>query len=111
MYAIAHCLQEIVEASNTDFIVLMSESDYPFKTGEYIYHYISESNKDFATVSVLPNDNPLHSPGGYWIEGGMRRVKCYAVRFGNKGVATIEPQAMNWGNILQFGKILIMSHI
>ena len=107
VYAIAHCLQEIVEASNTDFIVLMSESDYPIKSGEYIHHYISESNKDFATVSVLPNDNPLHSPGGYWIEGGMRRVKCYAVRFGNKGIATIEPQAMNWGNIRQFGKLLL----
>lgn len=85
----------------------MSESDYPIKSGVYIHHYISESNKDFATVSVLPNDNPLHSPGGYWIEGGMRRVKCNAVRFGNKGIATIEPQTMNWGNIRQLGKLFL----
>ena len=107
VYAIAHCLKEIVEASNTDFIVLMSETDYPIKSGVYIHHYISESNKDFATLSALLNDNPLHSPGGYWIEGGMRRVKCYAVRFGNKGIATIEPQTMNWGKIRQLGKLFL----
>lgn len=34
-------------------------------------------------------------------------MKCYAIRFGNKGIATIEPQAMNWGNIRQFGKLLL----
>lgn len=107
VYAIAHCLKQISEHIDTNYVVLMSESDYPVKDNCYIMKYLLNSRKDFATVSPLPCENPLHAPYGYWVEGGMRRVNCYAVRFGTKGIATIEPKKLNWGNVRQFGKLLI----
>lgn len=107
VYAISYCLKRIVEIGKADYIVLMSESDYPVKSSDYIQQFFNRIDKDFATAHELPCDNPLGAPDGYWIEGGMRRVNAYAVRFGKKGVATIEPGVINWGNIRQFGKLIL----
>lgn len=64
---------------------------------------------DFATATPLPCEHPLQNKTCYWLEGGMRRVKAYPLRFGKKGIASIEPRIINWGNIRQFGKLLIKS--
>lgn len=99
--AIANSLKEIAEKISTDYVILMSESDYPVKSSEYIQNFFNSTDKDYAIIKKFP------VPG--WIEGGMRRIKCYAVRFGNKGIATIEPRALNWENLRQFGKLLLQA--
>lgn len=107
--ATVHCLKHISKNYDTDYVILMSESDYPIKSPEYIASYLENSNKDFATSSLLPCAHPLENKNCYWLEGGMRRVKAYPLRFGPKGIASIEPRTINWGNIRQFGKLLLHS--
>ena len=105
--ATASCLEYISNYYDTDYVILMSESDYPVKTPEAIASYLERNNMDFATATPLPCEHPLQNKACYWLEGGMRRVKAYPLRFGKKGIASIEPRMINWGNIRQFGKLLI----
>ena len=89
-----------------DYVCLMSEADYPVKTPEYISQYLEKSQKDHILINQLPCENPLETPGGSWLEGGRRRIECYALRLGDKQIASIEPHKLNWGNIRQLVKIL-----
>lgn len=105
--ATAHCLEYISANYDTDYVVLMSESDYPVKSADYISSYLQKSKKDFATANLLPCDHPLNNKNCYWMEGGMRRVNAYALSLNKKSIVSIEPKTMNWGNIRQFGKLLL----
>lgn len=109
VYATIGGLKEICRTHDDGWIILMSESDYPVKTIEYIKDYLSLRPKDYIKSSPLPCDNPLGYPGNYWIEGGMRRVNSYALRLGPQKIATIEPRTFNWGNMRQFGKVLLFN--
>lgn len=102
-------LKEIMKRwPDTDRVILLSESDYPVKSAEYIKQYLSSKGEvDFEIATPLPDENPMRSPGGYWLEGGRRRLECYALRLGAKSIATIEPRRFNIGNIRQLGKVVI----
>lgn len=102
-------LREIMRLwPDTERVVLLSESDYPVKSSEYILRYLKEhSDVDFEIATPLPNDNPMHTPGGHWLEGGRRRLECYALRLGAKQIATIEPRKLNMGNVRQMGKVAL----
>ncbi len=105
--AIESCLRDIIKNIRTDYVILMSESDYPVKPAHYIHKILASAHQDFVTSSKLPNNNPLHTKGSFWLEGGRRRLECYPVRLNNRSIATIEPRKFNWGNFRQFGKICI----
>lgn len=108
VYATLYCLSEIVERHKNGHVVLMSESDYPVKTAEYINHYLTNNaDRDFIKITPLPAMNPLDTPKSYWLEGGTRKIKCYALRLTGRMIATIEPRRMNWGNIRQFIKVFL----
>jgi len=89
-----------------DYVCLLSESDYPVKSVDYISNYLSKSGKDHILINPLPCENPLETPGGHWLEGGRRRVECYALRLNPKQIATIEPRKLDLGNVRQMIKIL-----
>lgn len=105
--ATAHCLEYISANYDTDYVVLMSESDYPVKSADYISSYLQKSKKDFATANLLPCDHPLDNKNCYWMEGGMRRVNTYALYLNKKSIVSIEPKTVNWGNMRQFGKLML----
>ncbi len=102
--ALIDSCKEIVEMSDCDFIVLLSGTDFPLKNKEYIDRFLtSNHDRDFIEGFPIPS-NDCH-----WLEGGRRRLECYALRIGDKDIATIEPQVLNLGNVRQFGKILLKS--
>lgn len=103
MYAIMSSIKSILSLWDTDYIILMSESDYPVKSPDYIKSYLHNHNCDFCCYQKFPHNK--------WVEGGFRRVSCYALHYGNKLAATIEPRALNWGNIRQLGKLLLRSPV
>lgn len=105
-YAVRDCLHDIAKRCHGEYIVLMSESDYPVKNNDYIQTYLSGKQKDFITATPLPHPNPLHTPKGSWLEGGRRRYECYLLRLATKSLATIEPRRFNFGNFRQFVKVL-----
>lgn len=105
--ATAYCLEYISVNYDTEYVILMSESDYPVKSADYISSYLQTTQKDFATANLLPCNHPLDNKNCYWLEGGLRRVNAYPLRYGQKGIASIEPRAINWGNVRQFGKLLL----
>jgi len=105
VFAVVDALKEAMQW-NWDYVCLLSESDYPVKSVEYISDYLQNSNKDHILIKKLPCDNPLETPGGHWLEGGRRRYECYALRLTPKQIATIEPQKLNYGNLRQIVKIL-----
>ena len=59
VHATAYCLRRISENFDTDYVILMSESDYPVKTPEEIASYLKRNNMDFATANPLPCEYPL----------------------------------------------------
>lgn len=89
-----------------DYVCLLSESDYPVKSVDYISNYLYKSDKDHILINPLPCENPLETPGGHWLEGGRRRYECYALRLSTKQIATVEPRKINIGNIRQAIKII-----
>ena len=107
VYATISGIKEICEQHEDGHIVLMSESDYPVKSLNYIKEYLNTNDVDYIKISPLPCFNPLGTPCSFWLEGGMRRVNCYALRLTSKQIATIEPRKLNWGNCRQFGKVLL----
>lgn len=90
-----------------DYVCLLSESDYPVKSAEYISDYLSKSGKDHIMVNKLPCDDPLGNGLSNWLEGGRRRTDCYALRLSDKEIATIEPRRIDSGNIRQLIKVLL----
>lgn len=106
VYAILQCLADIHSKGLGDYVVLMSESDYPLKSPEYINHYLQSHFKDYIITTPLPHPNPLNTPDGHWIEGGRRRLECWPVKLNSKMIASIEPLMFNFGNARQFAKVL-----
>lgn len=105
-FAILDCLRGIKSKCHGDYVVLMSESDYPVKSNSYIESTLRNNPMDYVTITRLPHPNPLHTPGGHWLEGGRRRLECYPVRLQAKSIATIEPRVLDFGNLRQFVKVL-----
>lgn len=104
-YAVLETLREAL-TQHWDYVCLLSESDYPVKSPQYIAQYLENSGKDHILINQLPCRNPLETPGGYWSEDGMRRVNAYALRLSSHSIATIEPRKFNVGNLRQFVKVL-----
>ena len=105
-FTILYCLRDIQRRCHADYIILMSESDYPIKSNWYIRQTLAEKRKDFITITPLPHPNPLHTPEGHWLEGGRRRYECYALRLKANSLATIEPKRFDLGNFRQFVKVM-----
>lgn len=98
------CCHSILERLNSDFVILLSGTDYPIKTREYIEEYInSHPNTDFIQGQKIPSQDC------HWLEGGRRRLECYALPLGGKNIATIEPRKLDRGNLRQLGKIALKS--
>lgn len=96
--------REICATIKSDYVILLSGTDYPIKTRQYIEDYInSHPNTDFIQGQKIP------SPDCHWLEGGRRRLECYALPLGGKNIATIEPRKLDWGNLRQLGKIALNS--
>lgn len=96
------CCKEILRNRNVDFVILLSGADYPVKSVQYINEYIaSHPNTDFIQGQQIPNSDC------HWLEGGRRRLECYALHLGGKNIATIEPRKIDFGNLRQFGKIAL----
>lgn len=106
-FAVANGLNELIKEIDFDYVILLSESDYPVKKANYIHKYLERSLKDHILTNPLPCDNPLSIPKGKWNEGGRRRISCYALRLNDKSIATIEPKKCNYGNIKQLLKVII----
>lgn len=105
-FALLNCLHDIQKRCNGDYVILMSESDYPVKSNDYIHQVLANKQKDFVTITPLPHPNPLHTPGGHWLEGGRRRYECYFLRLKANSLATIEPRKFTFGNLRQFIKVV-----
>lgn len=103
VYAIMSSIKSIISLWDPEYIILMSESDYPVKSTHYIKSYLRNHDCDFCSYQKFPYNK--------WVEGGYRRVNCYALHYGNKQAATIEPRVLNWGNIRQYGKLLLQSPV
>ena len=107
VYATYESIKEIVGLHPSGYVVLMSESDYPVKTIEYIKKYLQAQGKNFIVTNKIPCYNPIENSNNFWIEGGLRRCNCYTLFLKSRQIATIEPKVINWGNFRQFGKVLI----
>ena len=83
----------------------MSERDYPVKPIEYIKRFLADNDKNYIVTNKLPCYNPIENSNSFWIEGGMRRYKCYTLYLNPRQIATIEPKKINWGNCRQFGNL------
>lgn len=93
------CCEKAIELNDDGFCILLSGSDYPVKSNEYIQEYLEKHNLDFITGTPLP-----HIKG--WLEGGRRKIECYALRLQPQKIASIEPHVYNLQNIRQFIKVL-----
>lgn len=102
--SVLSCCREIYSKIETDYIILLSGTDYTIKDIGYIEKYIqTHPNTDFIQGQKIP------SPNCHWLEGGRRRLECYALPLGGKNIATIEPRKLDWGNLRQLGKIALNS--
>ena len=107
VYATYDCLCEIHDRHPEGYVILMSESDYPAKKIFYIKEYLAKQRKDYIVTQKLPCINPIEKSNCFWLEGGRRRYDCYALFLRKRWIATIEPRVLNWGNIRQFGKVIV----
>lgn len=93
--------QALKNFTEADYFILLSGNCFPVKTADYICKYIHDSGfANFITSFRIPSDDCA------WLEGGRRRLNCYAVRVNQRDIATIEPGKINCGNMRQFGKII-----
>lgn len=101
--AVMNCSKEaLLKFPDSYYFILLSGNCFPLKTGIYIRDYIESHGKfNFITGSKIP------SLDCSWLEGGRRRLACYAIRIGPRDIATIEPRKIDIGNLRQFGKILL----
>lgn len=94
-------LSEIVRLNLGDFVLLLSEADYPVKSRSYIEQYIASNYHDFIQGYSLPSSVLP------WQEGGRRKLECYALRLRSKMIATIEPRVLDSHNLRQLAKVLL----
>jgi len=100
--AIVNSLRVIISETDSSHVILLSGTDYPLKNSSYIKAFFNE-NHDFDFIE----GKPFPSPKCSWLEGGRRRLECYALRLGSKEIATIEPYKINLGNARQFAKVVL----
>ena len=69
--AIINGLIELCNTKNNfDYVILLSEQDYPLKTNKYISNFLSQNyGKEFLEFEPLPRKR--------WIEGGINRITRY----------------------------------
>lgn len=100
--AIVNSLRVIINETDSDHVILLSGTDYPIKNSSYIKAFFNK-NHDFDFIE----GKPFPSPKCTWLEGGRRRLECYALRLGPKEIATIEPHKIDLGNARQFAKVIL----
>ncbi len=105
-FAVASSMIELSSFTKFDYVVLLSESDLPVKTPDYIHAFLQNSNCDHILCNPLPCENPLGVPNCKWIEGGRRRIACYSFRLNDKNIATVEPRSLSFNNFKQLIKVL-----
>lgn len=94
--------QAINDNRNTEYFVLLSGECMPVKSANYINSYIETHGlANFMTASSIPSDNCS------WLEGGRRRLECYAVRLSSRDIATIEPRSLDYENFRQIVKAIL----
>lgn len=94
--------QAISDDRKFDYFILLSGSDVPVKRAAYIRKYLEAHNlSNFMIGSQIP------SPTVGWLEGGRRRLECYAVRLSERDIATIEPRRFDYGNFRQIVKTIV----
>ena len=104
--AVMESSKEAMEKTQADYYVLLSGNDVPVKSSEYIKHYIEQHGlKNYVTGQLIPSKNSS------WLEGGRRRIACYAVRTGRRDIATIEPRKFDMGNFRQIIKVLLKCNL
>lgn len=98
--ALNYCCEEALKLKS-DYFVLLSGSDYPVKSAQYIHRYFeSHSKYNFIEGLRLPNSKCS------WAEGGRRRTECYALVL-NRRVASIEPRRFDYHNFRELAKVLV----
>ncbi|OUN79587.1 beta-1,6-N-acetylglucosaminyltransferase [Bacteroides sp. An51A] len=98
--AVLKCCKKALEINGNDgYCILLSGTDYPVKSSSYIQNYLINNFYDYITGYPLP-----HMMN--WLEGGRRKISCYALRIAPQKIATIEPHVYNWNNLRQFMKVL-----
>lgn len=98
--------QAIKDFPDADYFILLSGNCFPVKTPNYINSYLSK----LGGINLVYGAK-IPSKTCRWLEGGRRRLECYSVRISSRDIATIEPRCLSWGNIRQFGKIIIGHNI
>lgn len=84
----------------SDYVILLSNNDYPIKTAEYIYEFVCLNKElNFIEGELFPNT--------FWAEGGMPRIKGFSFSLSNRRIATILPYRIGIYNLRQFVKVLI----
>lgn len=96
-------LQVAISQNPNGYCILLSESDYPIKTNEYIKTYLENNPYNFICGQKIPFFKG-------WLEGGRRKTECYALRLSNKRIASIEPHKYNLSNLRQLIKVILYNH-
>lgn len=98
------CCNEIKEQCKGEVICLLSGSDYPVKSNDYIYNYLHQNRTKNFIIGM-----PLPSLECNWTRNGNLRLRGYALRLKSRSIASIEPRVFNLTNLKQFIKVALVS--
>lgn len=105
VYALLLACKDTLNFCKGEMVIFLSGTDYPVKSNEYIIDFFRKyKNQNFIQGFKLPNKKDLT-----WLEGGRRRIECYALRLKDRSIATIEPKKINLDNFRQFLKVLLQN--
>lgn len=93
--------QAINDNRHFDYFILLSGECVPVKSADYIKRYLV-----FHNLANFVTGSPIPSSDFSWLEGGRRRLECYAVRLSPRDIATIEPRCFDYGNFRQIIKAI-----
>ena len=98
--------QALSDKRRFDYFIFLSGQCVPVKPAAYIQEYLkSHCMANFISASPIP------SVECGWLEGGRRRLECYAVRLSERDIATIEPRRLDFGNFRQLCKTATRGNI
>lgn len=60
VFAVVNGLKELSKIVDFNYVILLSESDFPVKQSDYIHKYLDDYNKDYILTTSLPR-NLCHS--------------------------------------------------